>query len=47
MSDPQENTEQEELETCPVCEGGGWIAKLYPSGHTEVACERCDGEGTL
>lgn len=32
---------------CPDCEGGGIVAKLYPSGHTEATCERCDGLGQL
>ena len=30
---------------CPDCEGAGFIAKLYPSGHTEATCEECDGRG--
>lgn len=34
-------------ETCPDCEGAGWTGKLYPSGHHEVTCDRCSGEGFL
>ncbi len=32
---------------CPECEGGGFIAKLYPNGHTEVRCETCGGSGVI
>ena len=32
---------------CPECEGGGFIAKLYPNGHTEARCEICDGRGYI
>lgn len=30
---------------CPECMGGGFIAKLYPNGHTEERCEECEGTG--
>lgn len=30
---------------CPECDGAGFQAKLYPSGHTEVRCEECNGQG--
>lgn len=37
--------------TCENCGGEGMcmIAKLHPSGHTEVdeICEECDGEGYI
>ena len=32
---------------CPRCEGGGFYAELYPSGHTEMTCEECGGSGTV
>ncbi|HLD91572.1 MAG TPA: hypothetical protein VI911_11295 [Patescibacteria group bacterium] len=35
------------FKACPECEGSGFIGKLYPSGHTEVKCERCSGEGMI
>lgn len=35
------------FKTCPTCDGGGVTGKLYPSGHTEVTCEDCDGEGQV
>lgn len=38
---------QELGETCPECEGGGFVAKLLPSGHAEVKCEICCGRGYL
>lgn len=34
-------------ETCPECEGSGFIPKLLPTGHTEAKCEACDGSGEL
>lgn len=34
-------------EECYNCEGGGWTAKLYPYGHTEVTCEICMGHGYI
>lgn len=40
-----------EYEECPQCEGSGqtMVAKLYPSGHTEVneTCDMCDGGGEI
>lgn len=30
---------------CTECGGGGFIAKLYPSGHTEQTCDECGGLG--
>jgi hypothetical protein len=33
------------LSECPECHGGGFIAKLYPNGHTEESCEYCNGTG--
>jgi len=38
---------KEETIECPECCGGGMVAKLFPSGHTEVKCERCYGEGVI
>lgn len=32
---------------CPDCGGSGFIAKLYPSGHTEERCDLCDGSGEV
>ena|SRR5690606_22230866 len=32
---------------CLECAGAGFIANLYPNGHTEVRCENCDGSGTV
>lgn len=32
---------------CSECEGGGIVPKLYPNGHTEERCEKCDGEGQI
>lgn len=36
---------------CEACKGEGvqMVAKMYPSGHTEVneTCEECDGEGQV
>ena len=32
---------------CGDCSGGGFIGRLYPSGHTEVRCETCNGNGFL
>lgn len=36
---------------CEACKGEGvqMVAKMYPSGHTEVneTCEECDGEGQI
>ena len=34
-------------ERCPDCEGVGWVAKLYPQGHTEETCQTCEGEGYI
>ncbi len=32
---------------CSNCGGGGMVAKLYPSGHTEEKCETCGGTGQI
>lgn len=32
---------------CPRCEGAGFFAALYPSGHTEVTCDCCYGNGYI
>lgn len=32
---------------CYDCSGGGFIGRLYPSGHSEVRCETCNGTGVL
>ena len=37
----------EKMEECYECEGGGWIAKLYPNGHTEMTCDVCMGVGYI
>lgn len=34
-------------ETCPDCEGAGFVAKLLPSGHSESKCEGCNGVGEV
>lgn len=39
--------EPPEMETCPICNGAGWIKHRDGDGTNDDICDYCNGEGEI